>query len=259
MIKVNVFITLYKRPLVTEICFLGLDRIRQKFEGTFDFRVYAIGEDKSFMPLCRDHDIIFISNDPSEKLGEKIQRVVGYSMQERPDFDYLMKIDSDDLITENMLNKWAILADEGCPAFGSKDKYLINILTGESKYFEGYPNTKMGVSGGKMIRADIVKALRGKICKPFLEEGIDYSIKLQLQKQEVAERLVPTYGNIEIKSPVGIHGYEDIEGEQMNIQAVTDLLSPVERSMIRNYRIYEMYRRSHECPKGIAPIFHVSV
>jgi len=252
MKKINVFTTLYKRPLITEICFLGLDRIRNEFSDLFDFRIYAIGEEDSFTDLCRKHDIIFIRNSPDEKLGEKIQGVVRYSMQERPDFDYLMKIDTDDLITKNMLLKWVNLIDKEVPAFGSRDKYVIDVITGESKYFEGYPNTQMSVSGGKMIRADVVKALNGKICKPFLEKGIDYSIKLQLQKQEIQEELVNTYGNIELKSPINIHGFDDLEGEQMSTPAVTDLISPIERSLIRNFTIYETYRRNNDCPEGIA-------
>lgn len=247
MIKVAIFTTLHERPLVTEIMMLGVERLRVQYSDIFDFRAYAIGHDlERFAPLCDRFDFKLVLSDSEDLLGTKIQKVVRYILKDLQDFNYLMKLDTDDLITGNLLSRWQPEMEKGVPAIGSRDKIVIDLLTRRCKHFKGYPNTEMGVSGGKAIRADIVRKLDGKICRDYLKKGIDYSIKLQLQKAGVEEKLLYTRGNLELKSPVNIHGFDELDGEPYDLSKAMQHLWAAERHFIMGYQAFKIYDKHHD-------------
>src|SRR5688572_7778218 len=107
-VKLLIFLAVWKRPEITEICFMGINRLRKS--GLFPIEAFAVISEESMIPLCEKYDVqyCFYKNQP---LGEK--KNYGLSQAMKKDFDYLIEIGSDDLLKTELLEAYA-------PYFGHK-------------------------------------------------------------------------------------------------------------------------------------------
>jgi len=122
--KLLVFLAVWKRPEITEICFMGLVRLRKKSRHPIE--AFAVISEESMIPLCNKYDIkyTFYKNDP---VGEKKNHGLTEAM--KLEWDYLIEIGSDDLVKNELIEKYEPYFGK-YEMFGTKDSVIINSENG---------------------------------------------------------------------------------------------------------------------------------
>ena len=80
--RLMIFLAVWKRPEITEICFMGINRLRKS--GLFPIEAMAVISEESMKPLCKKYgiDYVMYKNEP---LGEK----KNYGLREAMKKDFL--------------------------------------------------------------------------------------------------------------------------------------------------------------------------
>ena len=96
--KILILIPVWKRPEITEICFSGLDRIRKH---RANIEILAVISENEYKARCDTHEIeyTFFENQP---LGAKKNHGLKVALDK--DWDYLIELNSDDLIKNELLD-----------------------------------------------------------------------------------------------------------------------------------------------------------
>ena len=122
--KVLVFLAVWKRPEITEICFMGINRLIKN--SRLPVEAFAVISEESMIPLCNKYNIkwTFYKNDP---LGEKKNHALNEAM--KLEWDYLLEIGSDDLVKDELVELYAPYFGK-YDLFGTKDAVIINSADG---------------------------------------------------------------------------------------------------------------------------------
>lgn len=94
-IKVLVFLAIWGRPAITELCLMGIDRLRGE-EG-FKIEALAVISENSMIPLCEKYGVHYVMAE-NKPVGRK--KNIGLQEAKKFDFDYLMELGSDDLVLD---------------------------------------------------------------------------------------------------------------------------------------------------------------
>lgn len=155
--KVLIFLAVWRRPEITEICFIGIDRLRKS--GLLQIDTLAVISEQSMIPLCKKYDIDFVMHK-NEPLGEKKNVGLNYAMLKS--WDYLLEIGSDDIIKTELLEHYAPLMEQRVPFFGISHFNYINSEDGQCRSYI----TKSSYGAGRCIsRETIEKVCYGVDCK----------------------------------------------------------------------------------------------
>lgn len=117
-----VFLAAWKRPEITEICFVGLNRLKRRFP----IETLCVVSEEPMVELCKKYGIgwTFYKNDP---LGEKKNHGLNEAMKLK--WDYLLEIGSDDLIKDELIELYQPYFGK-YNLFGTKDAVIINSKDG---------------------------------------------------------------------------------------------------------------------------------
>lgn len=96
--KILILIPVWRRPEITEICFSGLDRLRRHRSNV---EVLAVISEDEYKGRCNAHNIewTFFENQP---LGKKKNHGLKVALEK--DWNYMMELNSDDLIKNDLLD-----------------------------------------------------------------------------------------------------------------------------------------------------------
>lgn len=134
---------------------MGLRRLRARY----DIQPLAVYTG-DFADLCRKYDVIGVEYK-NKPLGEKWN--AGLTAALRYEWDYLMTVGSDDLISEELMELYG-WTDE---AFGINQCYVYDLPTGRSAIFENtYP-----IGLARCIRRDVVEDLGHKVGIKFFSSA----------------------------------------------------------------------------------------
>lgn len=269
--RVLIFLAAWKRPEITEICFVGINRLRKN--SRFPIETLVVISEESMIPLCDKYNIrwTFYKNDP---LGEKKNHALNVAMNDIA-WDYLIEIGSDDIIKDELLELYYPLMGK-YDFFGTKDAVVINSATGQCRRLrsdtpyglgrcvsrkalescygvevlanEHIISSKLNIPAGQVghIRVDQAKELEGlgrvkivgkpryKLWKDEINKGLDNSSDYFLMKQGIGHKGVSTNKplTIDIKSEVNIWPFHERLGEKFTIEQALEGLSNEEQSMI---------------------------
>ena len=97
--KIMIYLAVWRRPEITEICFMCINRLRE----AFDIDAFAVISEEEMKPLCDRYDVKYCmyKNLP---LGEK--KNYGLSQALKLDWDYLLEIGSDTLVKDKLLRTY---------------------------------------------------------------------------------------------------------------------------------------------------------
>jgi len=143
-LKIKILVCVWQRPEITRICFEGIKRLQKKF----DIDPVIIYSEKSMSSLIAKYKFekYFHENLP---LGRKFN--FGIEMALKSEWDYLMTLGSDNLITDSLIELYKKY--EGKDAFGIDTAYLYNSETGEAGVFKnGY-----AIGAGRMLARRVVE------------------------------------------------------------------------------------------------------
>lgn len=193
--------TCWKRPDVTELMFMGLERLKEYADFDITSLVVLSPEDPHFdelQDLCVKYDH-YVTTHKNRTLGQKknhgLQQAKGF------DFDYLMDIDSDNIASNALMDKYAELIEQGNKFFGVTNHYIADKVTDKCYFFPGY-------------KPDIPWGLR-MIHRNLLDEPIWPDDKMAGMDMASQEKIKELYG----VQPTGV----DVGPQVIDIKTRTNL------------------------------------
>jgi len=268
---VLIFLAAWRRPEITEICFVGLNRIKTRF----GYEALVVISEESMIPLCEKYGIkwTFYKNEP---LGEKKNHGLNEAM--KLEWDYLLEIGSDDLIKDELIELYQPLFGK-FDYFGTKDAIIIDSETGRcnrlksdttyglgrcisrkviekhcygveilakehivtrgrstAKGSYGFFTVPMAEELEKLGRLEIVGKPRYRLWKDEINRGLDNNSDYFLMTQGIGHKAVKTNEplTIDIKGKDNIWKFDPKIGSVYDLNEALRGLSNDEQSMIFN-------------------------
>lgn len=223
-IKLLVFLAVWKRPHITEICFNGIKRMQT--HPDYDIEAVAVISEEEMIPLCERYGInwVMAENNP---LGKKKNE--GLKFCKQFDFDYLMEIGSDDLVTNSLLTNYKQYLSHGF--FGVRDLAVIDSETGDC--IRVISNTTFGA--GRVISREYLEKCNWSLWKDNLNQGLDNNSIFALAKQKVGYKMIQPLdkpGVIDLKSSDNIWAFNPGLGPKYDKENIFSELSEKEVELI---------------------------
>jgi len=210
MKKIMIFLAAWKRPEITEICFMGIERMRDN--RMFDVDAMAVISEPSMIDLCYKYGIKWCMHE-NLPLGKK--KNYGLTQAMTHQFDYLLEIGSDDLVKNDIFELYAPHFDAGKDVIGLSEFVMMNSVDGECRKWS-HDTGAFGVGRAISRRAlDGMKLDEGyKLWDDTINRGLDNNSNFRLA---IAGFLgIRVHSDepvaIDIKSDENIHRYDFTPG-----------------------------------------------
>lgn len=188
--KLLIYLAVWKRPEITEICFMGINRLRE----SFDIDAFAVISEEEIKPLCDRYNVKYCTykNHP---LGEK--KNYGLRQALKLDWDYVIEIGSDDLIKDELIKLYEPLFGE-YHLIGASEFIHLNSKTQECRKFK---STIHGAA--RAISRQTVERFP-ELWHNSLNRGLDKNSHFKLVSAGIPSKRVGGPLVIDIKSEVNI-------------------------------------------------------
>lgn len=225
--KILIYLAVWKRKSITELCFRGIDRLRK--HPDFQIEALAVISEEEMIPLCEKYGInwVIYKNEP---LGEK--KNFGLRNAKEFDFDYLMEIGSDDLILNELLDDYKPLIGKN-DFFGISDAAYINSETGECRRH----TSKSTYGAGRMIARSGLEKANWNLWNDKLNRGMDNNSVFGLQKLGVSYTRLKAMafpGVIDVKGQDNIWKFNYFLGVEYDINEILKRISPEEKELLES-------------------------
>jgi hypothetical protein len=196
-VKLLFFLAVWKRPEITEICFIGLNRLRKT--GLFQMEFFAVISEPDMIPLCEKYGVDWCMF-PNSPLGAK--KNYGLSQVMKKDFDYMIELGSDDILKNEFLSLYNYDRD----VFALADFIIMNTENGECRRLNkahGYYGVGRAIS--KKALSKTVKLWADKI-----NTSLDNNSTRMLAKSGFMEKRIGSKHPvaIDLKSKVNIWPFQ---------------------------------------------------
>ncbi|OQB81382.1 MAG: hypothetical protein BWX87_00647 [Bacteroidetes bacterium ADurb.Bin123] len=203
MIKIVTFTPVWQRPEIFEICLAGLDRLKNYKPERFEIRpFFIVSENRAAKQVERyGFDYILWQNQP---LGQKKNAGLKYVM-ENYDFDYMMELGSDDIITNEYLDFVESRMKKGSMQFVVDCVYFVDVLTGKTACW----TTDKIIGLGRCLHRDALELFAPdyELWEPQRNMAMDGCSWMNLMAKNVFCELLSSrrYFTLDIKSDVNIN------------------------------------------------------
>lgn len=220
--KLLIYTAVWKRPEITEICFMGIKRL-QKVSG-FDIGAFAVISEPEMIPLCEKYGVEWCMHK-NHPLGEK--KNYGIKQALRKDFEYLIEIGSDDLLKDEILQayKW------DAPVLGLMDFALIDVNKG---YCKRVASNIPKFGAGRAIQRFVLESM--KLWDDKKINGLDNNSSRNLAVNGFMQRGVRCAEPVAValKSEVSLWSYRSMPGAKYPIEKALEGLSVEEVTAIKS-------------------------
>jgi hypothetical protein len=172
-LRLQVLIPLWKRPQVTKFCFDGLQTLIK--ESQHEIKVMCVISEPEYIEVCEGYGFEWVAA-PNNPVGEKINSGARRVLMNK-DWDYLMMMNSDNVIKAELINEvYKPFFESLKPFFGISKVTYVNFGTDEAREIE-YDFSVLGI--GKCIRRDVVEKsfkMLGYLYTPDRNRGLDDSM-----------------------------------------------------------------------------------
>lgn len=222
MPKLLIFLAVWRRPEITEICFLGINRLRKS--GLAPIDAFAVISEESMIPLCKKYGIDYVMH-PNYPLGEKKNYGLKAAMQK--DFDYLIEIGSDDVLKTEFLSLYPFEKD----VYGLKDFITLNTDDGACRRLS-YRDGAFGV--GRAISRRAIESV-GQLWHPKQTHGLDNHSEFELSKKGFLMTRIDSEKplTIDIKGPDNLWPFNYLAGSHYELDDALEGLSEEEINAIK--------------------------
>ncbi|HYF69090.1 MAG TPA: hypothetical protein VD884_13195 [Ohtaekwangia sp.] len=219
--KILVFVPVWKRPEITEICFMGIKRL-QKVPG-YEVNGFAVISEPNMIGLCEKYGIgwCLTANNP---LGAK--KNFGVKQALRYDFDYMIEIGSDDLLKDDVLDAY----NWDAPVIGLMDFAIIDTFNGRCKRL----STNIPKFGaGRAIKRYVLESFT--LWHDAKNRGLDNSSSINMAVNRISQRGIRSEQplSVALKSDVNLWSYNVIKGVKYPIESALNGLSEEEVTAIK--------------------------
>lgn len=218
--KIQVVIPLWKRPEVTKFCFEGLQRLIE--ESKHELKVLCVISEVEYVDICESYGFqyVFVENFP---VGNKIN--VGVKSSLSNEWDYLMMMNSDNIIKSELIDKYyQPFFDKSEPFFGVDRVTYVKFGTTQAREVK-YDYSVLGI--GKCVRRDIVEQAfkqLGQLYRGDLNKCLDDTMLDNMSKLRAYPRFVKYEGMLamDFKSEVNIWPWEHFEKKGRAVEYVAE-------------------------------------
>jgi hypothetical protein len=204
--KIQIVIPLWKRPNVTLFCFDQL--VKMISESRHEYKVLCVISEIEYVEMCEAYGFqyVFVENFP---VGNKINAGIKASLSNS--WDYLMMMNSDDVIKAELIDKnYQPFFESGEKFFGINRVTYVKFGTTEALEYS-YDYSVLGI--GKCMKRDVVELAFKTLKELYASDrnrGLDDSMMDNLMKIRVFPRIVKYDGQLamDFKSEVNIWPWE---------------------------------------------------
>jgi hypothetical protein len=220
--KILFYLAVWKRPGVTEVCFMGLKRLMEYTKG----ETLAVISEESMIPLCEKYGIMWVMHE-NLPIGKK--KNFGLKQALRLEWDYVIELGSDDLIKNELIDLYR-------PYFG-KENFLtvgsiafINSKTLACRVIE--KNSAFGL--GRCLSRSVVET--HEVYHNGLSKSLDKNVLFGLTSKGVQVKILPSERilTMDIKTDVNIWGYQSAIGTKRSFNQVVEGLPSEEVEAIKS-------------------------
>ena len=268
--RLLVFLAVWKRPEITKICFVGINRLIKN--SRLPIEAFAVISEESMIPLCKKYNInyTFYKNDP---VGEKKNHGLNEAM--KLEWDYLLEIGSDDLVKDELIDLYEPFLGK-YDLFGTKDAIVIDSENGRcmrlnsdttyglgrcisrkalecaygidvlalegimasgrttAKGQQGFFKPEVARELETLGRVKLLGKPRYRLWKDDINKGLDNNSDFFFMKNGIGHRAIKTTKPlvIDIKGPDNIWPYNPRIGNVYDLNVALEGLSQEEQSMI---------------------------
>jgi len=191
----------WKRPIITEMCFMGMQRLEKYFKRLT--KVAVISEPWA-EKLCVDYGIeyVYCSND---NIGKKHNVGLEYCL--KFDWDRLIQFNSDTLLTDALIEKYLtvevdLLGVDKCVFLKDKESKEVQYQT--------------IIGAGRCLSRNIVEK-----CFPLWPENVEYGLdgksNLKMIHAGATNKAYNLNGVYDMKSEQNIWNYDSLEGTEVEV------------------------------------------
>ena len=268
--RLLVFLAVWKRPEITKICFVGINRLIKN--SRLPIEAFAVISEESMIPLCKKYNInyTFYKNEP---VGEKKNHGLNEAMKLK--WDYLLEIGSDDLVKDELIDLYEPFLGK-YDLFGTKDAIVIDSENGRcmrlnsdttyglgrcisrkalecaygidvlalegimasgrttAKGQQGFFKPEVARELETLGRVKLLGKPRYRLWKDDINKGLDNNSDFFFMKNGIGHRAIKTTKPlvIDIKGPDNIWPYNPRIGNVYDLNVALEGLSQEEQSMI---------------------------
>lgn len=170
--KILFFLACWKRPEITEVCFLGLQRLKAYDPDRFRVNALAVISEESMIPLCEKYGIHYVMHE-NKPLGKK--KNAGLNECFKYEWDYLIELGSDDLLRSEVLDLYEPFMKQGTPFMGMKDLVFYNSETGQARRYDSADVYGMGRAMSRKMLDHVTKSVECEILENFIGSDGPYN------------------------------------------------------------------------------------
>lgn len=221
--KLLIFLAVWKRPEITEICFMGIDRLRKS--GLFPIEAFAVISEESMKPLCEKYGIGYCFH---ENLPVGRKKNFGLTEAMKLKWDYLVEIGSDDVLKNEYLE--VIANNLGHPFVSINHFIYLNSEDGVCRRHR----TSNSFGLGRMFKRNVFERIGANIWEP-VNLGLDKSSLFFLGRNGILEKRIRCENPvaIDIKSGINIWPFNYLVGERHELEKTLEGLSEEEITAIK--------------------------
>ena len=245
--KLAICTTVWRRPEVTAIWYAQLDRLRTLRDIELEVVICGSEHGTSEAPAQRARcHYIECANAPLP-----MKHNLGVLRAKRLNPDYVLSLDSDDLIGSSLFHEYVRLAESGVDYAGLKDVYVLEGRSGELAYWPGYVGKREGepCGTGRLYSKALLDMLRwrpwsDKQTGPRSRTGLDWGVTAKVRASGVGLHLIELAANgwlcVDVKTEDNIYPYETLAAVecQRGYSLLEEHLGPTE-----TMRLYELQRK----------------
>lgn len=220
--KLLIYLAVWRRPEITELCFMGINRLRK--HPDYEIDALAVISEPNMISLCNQYGIKWLIHE-NLPLGKK--KNAGLISAASYDFEYLMEIGSDDLITDDLLTQYLDYLGE-YDFFGISDAAYIESENGTCRRLI---TDKSTYGAGRMISRKVLDAMGWKLWNNNLNRGLDNDSLRSIESKGFKFYKVPAGnapGVIDVKSDENLWKFNYFLGQPYDINNILPMLSTAE-------------------------------
>lgn len=220
--KLLIYLAIWRRPEITELCLMGISRLRR--HPAYDVQALAVISEPEMIDLCARYGVKWVMHE-NLPLGKK--KNAGLVAAQCLDFDYLMEIGSDDLVTDELLTQYVEYL-EVHDFFGISDAAYIESESGECRRLI---TDKSTYGAGRIISRKVLDALGWRLWNDSLNRGLDNDSLRRIESKGFKYYKVKASdkpGVIDVKSNENLWKFNYFLGQPYDINNILPMLSASE-------------------------------
>lgn len=225
--KILIYLALWKRPQITELCFKGINRLR--LHPDFDIQVLAVASEQEMIPLCEKYGVHVVTHT---NLPLGLKKNFGLQAAKSFDFEYILEIGSDTIVLNELLDRYKQefigfqdFFGIGDCAFIDSESIACRRVSGASTY-----------GGGRMISRRALEAVDWKLWPDDINKGLDNKSIFRLASagffyQQLRPVGIPMV--FDVKSETNIWPFNHLLGVDYDVNRLLERLSDDEVATIK--------------------------